>query len=507
MGKKGVNKLAKMSDEERARYLQHRADLEEEARRRKRELIARFIKNKLDKEEAYSRMNTAKINQEWRYILRKIKCKQMALDIQGMMTSFNFMMERKDRLLKFLLESIEDADDQHRHAFQTHTENLSYFLNIGTVRLDKLQAEYDYQKNTLLENWDKEELEITEKQERAEFKLRIITFKQECDFQTFKKEKELQRATSKNDARLEHEEELRSFCRPKQLEIEGYWAKLREVYNSYLEQHNPIMAHYQSLREKDDFYRRDIARNDAHIQQMSETLMNLQKEFVRNTHTISSKLAKMAKHKEALTKRYWQLKKSSKQELSRGGEKLAILVDASQAAIKRLEEVKEKLDKILQLEEICSKFEYKEDEEREIEVEDDGGQLVEFENLDNAMIKQCKEFSKMDKFMLKMNRVKVQSLCLKAEKAKLVKENTQLKLYIKRYLTELALRGPERPLSVKIQGVQKIDATGKVLNHPVTCIEGALSNAVQHEKRMKILEKRNKEIGGVRAYPRVQCWM
>lgn len=39
-----VNKLARMSDEERARYLQHRADVEEEARRRKRELIARFIK-------------------------------------------------------------------------------------------------------------------------------------------------------------------------------------------------------------------------------------------------------------------------------------------------------------------------------------------------------------------------------------------------------------------------------------------------------------------------------
>lgn len=39
-----VNKLARMSDEERARYLQHRADLEEEARRKKRELVARFIK-------------------------------------------------------------------------------------------------------------------------------------------------------------------------------------------------------------------------------------------------------------------------------------------------------------------------------------------------------------------------------------------------------------------------------------------------------------------------------
>lgn len=43
--KKGkANKLAKMSDEERARYLQHLADIEEEARRRKEELIGRYMK-------------------------------------------------------------------------------------------------------------------------------------------------------------------------------------------------------------------------------------------------------------------------------------------------------------------------------------------------------------------------------------------------------------------------------------------------------------------------------
>lgn len=47
MGKKGKgkgNKLAKMSEEERARYLQMRADMEEETRRRKMQLIAMYMK-------------------------------------------------------------------------------------------------------------------------------------------------------------------------------------------------------------------------------------------------------------------------------------------------------------------------------------------------------------------------------------------------------------------------------------------------------------------------------
>ncbi|CAH0691989.1 unnamed protein product [Spodoptera exigua] len=209
MGKKGkVNKLAKMSDEERARYLQHRADMEEEARRRKQELIHRFIKNKLDKEEAYSRLNTAKINQQWRFILRKIKCKQMALDIQNMLISFNFLVERKDRLIKTLVKATDDSDEQHRRAFQAHTENVSYFLNIGTQRLDKLQAEYDHQKNNLLENWDKEEMELIDCQDRAEFKLKLIMYIQDRDFQMLRKDIETQRATEKNDARLEVREKL-----------------------------------------------------------------------------------------------------------------------------------------------------------------------------------------------------------------------------------------------------------------------------------------------------------
>ncbi|CAG9813414.1 unnamed protein product [Phaedon cochleariae] len=41
-----ANKLAKMSDEERARYMQHRADIEEEAKRRKEQLISTFMKNR-----------------------------------------------------------------------------------------------------------------------------------------------------------------------------------------------------------------------------------------------------------------------------------------------------------------------------------------------------------------------------------------------------------------------------------------------------------------------------
>lgn len=64
----------------------------------------------------------------------------------------------------------------------------------------------------------------------------------------------------------QYEEGMHNLCKPKQLEIDMYWNKLRDIYTNYLEKHNPIMGHYNALREKDEFYQTDIARNDLQIQ-------------------------------------------------------------------------------------------------------------------------------------------------------------------------------------------------------------------------------------------------
>ncbi|KOB79015.1 Coiled-coil domain-containing protein [Operophtera brumata] len=383
MGKKSKgNKLANMSDEERARYLQHRADLEEEARRRKQQLIAMFIK--------------------------------------GMMGSFNFMVDRKNRLLASLMRALEASDEQHRRAFQAHTECVHYFLNIGSQRLDKLQTEYDFQKNSLLETWDRDEMELTDGQHTAEFNLLLM-------------------------------------------HLEWYCTQLRSVYASHLEQHRPIMAHYSSLREKDEFYQRDIARNDAMIQNATENLVNLEREWLKMTSSMHSKLTRMSNHKEGLSKNYWQMKRDAKLVRGTANKRLGIMVNASQDAIS-----------VMQLAGICTNYEHEADEAFLKDIEHDSGP-VDFENLDDAMINECKEYSKMDKFMLKVNHVRVQTMCLRAEKAKLAKENVQLKHYIKRYLTELALKS-KRPQSVQLQEMQKIDVNGKLLYE---CVNGPYIPAYQ----------------------------
>lgn len=47
---------------------------------------------KLKKEEAFARLNLAKINQQWRKLLREAKCKELQQDIEVSMQFYNLLI-------------------------------------------------------------------------------------------------------------------------------------------------------------------------------------------------------------------------------------------------------------------------------------------------------------------------------------------------------------------------------------------------------------------------------
>ena len=71
--KKLAKKLAKMSEEERAAFLEKQRLMDEENQRKKEEMLSRFLKDKLVKEEKASKLNLLKIQNQWRAIMRKSK--------------------------------------------------------------------------------------------------------------------------------------------------------------------------------------------------------------------------------------------------------------------------------------------------------------------------------------------------------------------------------------------------------------------------------------------------
>ncbi|EDW04509.1 GH24462 [Drosophila grimshawi] len=153
MGKKGKgkgNKLVKMSEEERARYLQMRADMNEETRRRKMQLIALYMKNKLKREDAFCRLNMAKTNQEWRSILRQVKIQDLRSEIVDVELFFKEALKRKDQVIQRLIGDINSTEDMYANLQQSHMEKIDRIIGIHRSRIEFFRCIYEDDKQAVL---------------------------------------------------------------------------------------------------------------------------------------------------------------------------------------------------------------------------------------------------------------------------------------------------------------------------------------------------------------------
>lgn len=94
--KKLAKKLAKMSEEDRAAYLEQQRLVEEENQKKKEDMLSRFLKDKLVKEEKASQLNMLKIQDQWREIMRKSKHLRLSFHEKKLPLAFCSQVPRID---------------------------------------------------------------------------------------------------------------------------------------------------------------------------------------------------------------------------------------------------------------------------------------------------------------------------------------------------------------------------------------------------------------------------
>ncbi|XP_033252261.1 dynein regulatory complex subunit 2-like [Drosophila miranda] len=157
MGKKGKgkgNKLAKMSEEDRARYLQMRSDAEEETRRRKMQLIAMYMKSCSLSVERDQSLNP--LNQEWRSILRQVKIQELQREIVDVEAVFKEALKRKDNVIQRLIAHIGSTEDMYANLQQSHMENISGIIGIHRSRLEFFRNIFEEDKQAVLGEWEQD---------------------------------------------------------------------------------------------------------------------------------------------------------------------------------------------------------------------------------------------------------------------------------------------------------------------------------------------------------------
>ncbi|NWH22922.1 DRC2 protein, partial [Grus americana] len=172
-GKRRLQAAAPVVGEDGLLLLQSQALAEEEAAKTKGEMLTRFLKDKLAKEERSSTLNLHKLSTQWRAVLRETKDKELRQDIEILSQTFTRVIDCKDSVIKAsaglagwgrrrgppvtpppqppqsLATDLEEAEEQHAQALRSHLHNIDRLLQLQRCRLTCLEEGYGAQLEAL----------------------------------------------------------------------------------------------------------------------------------------------------------------------------------------------------------------------------------------------------------------------------------------------------------------------------------------------------------------------
>lgn len=95
----------------------------------------------------------AKINQEWRTILRQLKCDELRADIKTAENLCVVSIDRKNRIIQRLLKDLDDSEEVYAKNLQSHTQNVLKLVDIHEKRLEFWYDFYSQEKEILLKEF------------------------------------------------------------------------------------------------------------------------------------------------------------------------------------------------------------------------------------------------------------------------------------------------------------------------------------------------------------------
>ncbi|XP_011694704.1 PREDICTED: coiled-coil domain-containing protein 65 [Wasmannia auropunctata] len=439
--KKGKgSKLARMSDEERARYLQHRAELELEAKRRKQQLIAAFTKNKLKREEAFARLNTAKINEQWRFILRQIKCKELYEDVEYLRNNFDRLMKTKNLVIQRLHNELEAANVDHRRLQEAHIQMMDLTIGRYKQKCINLHETFARERNRIVSVEMNELNRVRKNLEQYCNQLQNITFGQDKRIENILTQTNIQNAVNISSIVYLKEDSLSRLMHYVSNEIEELWRKLNETIIEYEKNSGDKRKQYEYLKEQDDAYRADMAQ----YPKLQTQLQNMIKNLKQDTHVLSQKreqsivelnnqIVHMRKRTESLRQIF-----SVNQMLDITQLKKFTIISAS--IVKELQRISEKGSALLSLLRMCSNLEPFSLTVQKYTLRDTGSRRA----FTSCM---SEPFDKLDKFWEQFNYIKSDNIFMKKECDKLSFENKQLKNTLRTYLLTISKAPTARSLT------------------------------------------------------------
>ncbi|XP_044141893.1 dynein regulatory complex subunit 2 [Bufo gargarizans] len=444
-GRKKSGRLSRMTEEERLLYMQQKMMAEEEQNKKKEDMLMQFLKDKLAKEEQNSKINMNKLNVQWRAVLREVKATELRRDIEILHQTFERVVDCKDHVIKSLIKDIDEAEEQYTHALRSHLQNIDQLLELQRERLDLLQEEYQQELDTIQKEFDTERKMIIEQSEKEMSFLQNVMLTMEQNTLESENEGKQEFQSMRDEIKNKSLEEKHSLRVLLEGTVEDLWKQFQQALNNYTKATEDRKIAFETLKAKDETSAEEIAYQMKKLQKIQETITALRNKIATHARESDEQNRQLREDKEVVHKQFQKLKGQMNQARAAEHSHLTTLTVQSNAALKQLNRVIEKGEQILRLSEMCRKLETEEEKVLPFypsslsDAEREEAERVNMEKPSEQLAQLMLDYTALDQFWKRYNKVLLERWALDREKAVLSQDNQKLRVLLKQYLDGISV--------------------------------------------------------------------
>lgn len=447
MPKKGKKsgKLSKMTEEERLAYEEQKRLQEEEMKKKKEDMLTQFLKDKLAKEERATKYNLNKLNHQWRNIMREAKSKELRKEIEILSQTFERIVDRKDATIKSLAKDLQEAEEQYSMGLRSHLQAVDKLFDIQEERLDKLQRDYEEELAIIQEEFDTERGLMIEQHNVEQNDIADIMFAMDQNFQERESEARAEFESLCDEIKNKDMEEKHGLRVTLFDKIDTLWKQFDQALKAYLSSTQSRKNEFEDYKRRDDHAAQEIDSQMRRINKLWDNISQLKSKMAANAKECEERNKQLKEEREKMLAHFQDLKAQMNKLRERERDKLTKMTLESNAAIKELKRQREKITVIMKLAEMCRKLET--EEEKVLPFYASSLTKEEQEDVETAMLEPGYEplaqimhdYSSLENFWKRFNKVFLDKLALDKEKMGLVQENQQLRTLLKQYLDGISV--------------------------------------------------------------------
>ena len=326
---------------------------------KRQQMIAAKIEltRRVREETENTKLNTLKIQNQWRKIMRLAKTEALKKDVEILSQNHERDVDRKDAILQMLDRDLEESEDQYQMALRSHLMNVDNLIKLHDSRLYSLERNFQTELKTLQDDFNKEKSFLSKKftQERN-------------DLQSIIDHVEAEEEEKENEAKHSYEQ-LREEIRNRNLEdinmlrisLDAHIEELEQHFESahlnYLQQTAQRTHDFKELTQNDQSLSQDIDQKRKAIDSLQNNIQHWRAKIRHLNRETEERNRLLLEEKHSIQKHYQQLK--HRIQIYRGSQNQRLL-QLSQCANTCKTSLEEKLSvakHVLQLGELSRKME------------------------------------------------------------------------------------------------------------------------------------------------------